>query len=153
MLRTIGQVLDKSDRHLSGLHDTIITDHWQSSDFKKSLIFREFIDAERNSLLKLFDSKVVIKPYTTSKLFGPRLSYAELVKQNGEFQELTWEPEGDDALRLYEIALVSWHEELCIIEQAIREKCTIPFSSPSRLRNSLLDRSDFIETIPETPRL
>lgn len=152
MLRSIGQVLDKKDKLRGDIHLSVISDHWKSSTFKRTKIFRDFIDGERNSLLKEFAWQVVPQAHTLSTLFDGR-DYDELVAANGEFVALSWEPEGEDALRLYELALLAWHEELCVIEQVIEDGESKPFSSGLQVREDLLARSNFQETRPYTPRL
>ena len=57
MLRTIGHVLEKVDTKTSDQHQDVIRSAWQrwKSDHGGNWIFWDFIEQERNSILKTYD--------------------------------------------------------------------------------------------------
>jgi hypothetical protein len=59
----------------------------------------------------------------------------------GERKMIIWGKDGEDGLRLLEIALSWWEMHLRTIEQAIRETEPFPFSSGSKRREDLIEAS------------
>ncbi|GJL96079.1 MAG: hypothetical protein DHS20C05_24840 [Hyphococcus sp.] len=151
-MRAVGHVLQKVDSRVSNLHKSIIDNFWACTKKQKPAIFWEFIDNERNMLIKEGKVGAAFQKHTYSKfLVDYNRSYEDLVQQNGEFVGLEWE--GDDALRLYEIALVWWHEKLCLMEGAIDLQISKPFEADNTIQNKLLDQSNYVASCPKTSRL
>ena len=110
----------------------------------KSPILQEFVRDTRNATIKRWDLDVAVHEVTHHRFLDPN-SYL------GSSRTLLWKND-EDALRLYEMALVEWHRSLCVIEQAVKERVDEPFSVIKN-NQELLERSNFVETLPETPRL
>jgi hypothetical protein len=69
------------------------------------------------------------------------LTYDQLVEKYGERKMLTWGHDGEDALRLLELAIEWWELNLRVIEQAVREQEPNPFSQGYRRRHDLANAS------------
>lgn len=153
MLRAIGHVLENVDSQLSVLHREIIADNYKNSSFFNSNIYIEFIKAGRDKWLKELASETYLWKHTRS-FFFERLTYEEAIEKYGEYVGINWgQEEGEDAIRLFEIAMIDWWEELCIIEQAIIEKISNPCSQGMKFRDALLSRSRYAADMPKTTRL
>jgi hypothetical protein len=81
--------------------------------------------------------QVTTRPF----LVDTELSYAQLVEKYGERKVIVWGPDGEDGLRLLEIALQWWEQHLRVIEQAIRDKDESPFSAGYSHRHQLLEKT------------
>lgn len=119
MLRTVGQVLDKVDARTSPLLAEVISEKWKTlkSDRDANWIFWQFIDKERDNILKEFQLGAVATP-----LVG-LFSLDDLPDVAPDLGELTghihWELMTDDgmtAIDLFEEALLFWSEYLKSIE-------------------------------------
>ncbi|WP_152659199.1 hypothetical protein [Gluconobacter oxydans] len=101
LLRAVGHVLAKVDAKVSPSHTEVIDSLWRrlKTDRKESMIFWDFIEKERNNLLKTYS-------------FGPRLA---LTPEGAciEFRD------GSDAFELYRQAVYWWRHQLMELEQAI----------------------------------
>lgn len=102
LLRTIGHVLDKMDSKISQQHSIIIKGWWQGvkSDRANSHIFWDFIEKERNNLLKTysFDARFVLHGEE-----GPCIEFGD----------------GEDAFELFRQAIYWWRYQLMDIEAAL----------------------------------
>jgi hypothetical protein len=103
LLRTIGHVLAKADAICSPRHRSEIDRLWQQwrSDRVDSSIFWDFIEKERNNLLKTYS-------------FGARLM------RDGDGYYVQFE-DGDDAFQLYRQAVYWWRHQLMALEDALLE--------------------------------
>ena len=100
ILRSVGHVLAKADSEMTNHHQSIITDWWADlkSEKKENPIFLNFIERERNSILKTYR-------------FG-----AELQVVDGRCVILF---EGEDALELYREAVYWWRNQLISLEERL----------------------------------
>lgn len=98
LLRAIGHVLSKVDAEKSQKHQAAIDRWWNESksDRASSEIFWEFVEKERNTLLKTYS-------------FGARLSQDE----NGYYVEFE---DGYDAFEMFRQAVYWWREQLISVE-------------------------------------
>lgn len=142
-LRAVWHCLWEQDRSQSDLLKEIIEDFNSVNWGATNPILKDFVRDGRNATLKRWDWYVSVQVVSHHRFLEPGISL-------GTSKDLLWQDE--DALRLYEIALVDWHRSLCVIEQANKEGIRTPFSNLDYNKN-LLNRSDFIETLPLTPRL
>ncbi|WP_037382643.1 hypothetical protein [Sinorhizobium americanum] len=101
LLRTIGHVLAKVDANKSRDHSREIEHFWRAlkSDRESSRIFWDFIENERNNLLKTYT-------------FGARLVRDE----DGSYVEFN---DGSDAFQTFRQAVYWWRYQLSLIEAAI----------------------------------
>lgn len=101
LLRTIGHVLAKADAKSSPNHTQEIDNLWSRlrSDRESSWIFWDFIEKERNNLLKTYS-------------FGARLAHDE----KGAYIEFG---DGDDAFQLYRQAVYWWRHQLMELEATL----------------------------------
>ena len=101
LLRTIGHVLVKSDAQTSPTHKDRIDTLW--ADWKAhrndNVIFWEFIETERNNLLKTYT-------------FGATL------EQNNEGTVVRY-TNGEDAMQLYREAVYWWRHQLNRLEEML----------------------------------
>jgi len=101
LLRTIGHVLAKCDAETSEEHAKVINAAWDrwKRDAPENSIFWNFIETERNSLLKT---------YTFGATLAPADAGFSVVYSNGE-----------DAFQLYREAVYWWRHQLNSIENAL----------------------------------
>lgn len=101
LLRTIGHVLAKADAKSSAQHSQAIDDLWKrlQSDRKSSWIFWEFIEKERNNLLKTYS-------------FGARFTQDE----DGAYIQFET---GEDAFQLFRQAVYWWRHQLIELEAVL----------------------------------
>jgi|SRR5579872_6005049 len=101
LLRTIGHVLAKGDVLTSPRHSDEINRLWKEwkSDRKKASILWDFIEKERNNLLKTYT-------------FGAKLSK----DGEGYFVEFA---DGNDAFQLFRQAIYWWRYQLMTLEAAL----------------------------------
>ena len=108
LLRTVGHVLAKVDAKTSTEHSEVIGDLWKrfQSDRDGSQIFWEFIEKERNNLLKTYS-------------FG-----AQLAKDDrGHYVALE---DGQDAFQLFREAVYWWRYQLTELEEALLQSENVP---------------------------
>ena len=127
LLRAIGHVLHKEDGKHDDVSKAVIKNFWEKSGFKNEDIFKNFIERDRNNILKAMDFGVVLKPYTYSLEGDKNLSFEQKSERYGMFHGLLREDE--DALDTINKALESWNKHLCIIENAINENSCTPYES------------------------
>ncbi|WDR02485.1 hypothetical protein PSQ19_18125 [Devosia algicola] len=103
LLRTIGHVLAKVDSQYSLTHAAIVAGFWATlkADRQSSDIFWNFIEEERNNILKTYT-------------FGAKLSRSE----NGYFIEFA---DGQDAFQLFREALYWWRYHLELLERELQK--------------------------------
>jgi hypothetical protein len=101
LLRTIGHVLAKADATITNIHKQAIESAWIAwkADEVANAIFWDFIEKERNSLLKTYE-------------FGATLSKDE----KGYFVEFS---NGDDAFQMFREAVYWWRHQLMLIEDQL----------------------------------
>lgn len=101
LCRTVGHVLAKVDAYTSNLHRLEIDALWKTwtSDKKAHAIFWEFIEKERNNLLKTYT-------------FGATL------KSEGDETFVQYE-DGSDALQLFREAVYWWRHQLMELERRL----------------------------------
>jgi hypothetical protein len=152
LLRTTGHVLDKVDATKSPILQSIISDFWRQLKASKEPIFWEFIDAERNNIVKTFTSGTKPARGTLSSWGDRHLTYEQRVAKHGEWVAIDWNDE--DGLRLIAIALQWWEDKLRLIEQATVDQVAAPFSMRLGERNDLLHKSyNELAPIFDTKRL
>jgi hypothetical protein len=102
MLRTVGHVLHKVDAATSPRHKSVIHTAWQSwnSDKDGDWIFFDFIEKERNNILKMFSS-------------GAQLPSAE------DGRLLAYGNTDLDAAELFREAVYWWRFQLRLIESQL----------------------------------
>ena len=102
LLRTIGHVLAKVDARASPAHAEKVDGLWAKlkDDRKTAAIFWDFIEEERNNLLKTYT-------------FGAKLSSDE----DGYFIEFA---DGQDAFQLFREAVYWWRHQLEMLEKELR---------------------------------
>jgi hypothetical protein len=102
-LRTIGHVLDKTDAMTSSHHRARIDGLWEQwkADRDQYSIFWDFIEKERNSLLKVYS-------------FGARLAKDD----KGYYVEFE---DGQDAFQLFRQAVYWWRHQLMLLEDALHQ--------------------------------
>ena len=103
MLRAIGHVLHKVDTAVSPHHKRVIDAAWRSwnADKDGNWIFFDFIERERNSILKTFS-------------FGAQFPSAE------DGRVLAYGNTGFDAAQLFREAVYWWRYQLRMIESQLR---------------------------------
>lgn len=101
LLRTVGHVLAKVDSQSSLKHSRAISDLWDQlrGDRGSHRIFWDFIEKERNNLLKTYE-------------FGAQLSKDE----DGYYVATS---DGDDAFQLFRYAVYWWRKQLTDLEDAV----------------------------------
>lgn len=101
LLRTIGHVLAKVDSKTSKVHALKIRSFWEEikADRVSSAIFWEFVEKERNSLIKTYS-------------FGAELSHDD----HGHFIRFA---DGQDAFQLFREAVYWWRYQLELLEQTL----------------------------------
>lgn len=101
LLRATGHVLAKVDALTSTFHADVIGSWWDSlrDDRTSAPIFWEFIERERNNVLKTYS-------------FGARLAHAP----EGAYIE---SKDGSDAFQLYRQAVYWWRHQLMQLEQTL----------------------------------
>lgn len=101
LLRTIGHVLAKVDASNSSKHKQEIDRAWADwkTNASDNAIFWDFIEKERNSLLKTYQ-------------FGANLAQDD----NGWFVQFS---NGDDAFQLFREAVYWWRHQLRLLEDRI----------------------------------
>jgi hypothetical protein len=101
LLRTIGHVLAKVDANSSADHSQAIDSLWRKlkSDREENWIFWDFIEKERNNLLKT---------YSFSARFVPN--------QEGAYIEFEG---GEDAFQLFRQAVYWWRHQLMELEAVL----------------------------------
>jgi hypothetical protein len=104
LLRTIGHVLAKADILASPRHQDEIDRLWDAwkSDRKKAMIFWDFIEKERNNLLKTYT-------------FGARLVEGD----EGYHVEFA---DGNDAFQLFREAVYWWRHQLMTLEDNLADR-------------------------------
>ena len=102
LLRTIGHVLAKADATTSSRHKTEIDQLWATwkSDRAQYAIFWEFVEGERNNLLKTYT-------------FGARLAQ----DSKGYYVEFE---DGEDAFQLFRQAVYWWRHQLMALEATLK---------------------------------
>lgn len=122
LLRTIGHVAEKEDgRHDPKLYQAskVVFESWKSGD--EHLIFREFINKERNSILK---------EYATDQSEGPIPIVAQSIGLDGNIadfgylmEENVYRPmnggyyDGEDGRTLIDDAIIWWTTQLSLMEE------------------------------------
>jgi hypothetical protein len=101
LLRTVGHILAKADVTTTNIHKQAIESAWIAwkADTTANAIFWDFIERERNSLLKTYE-------------FGAKLSKDE----KGYFVEFS---NGDDAFQMFREAVYWWRHQLMWIEDQL----------------------------------
>lgn len=104
MLRTVGHVLKNVDSRTSGKHTSIITEYWKTWQHDKDLnwIFFDFIEQERNNILKEFSFGATLPAVNDGRV----LAYG-----NTQF----------DAAQLFREAVYWWRHQLRSIEKDLSE--------------------------------
>ena len=101
LLRTVGHVLAKVDARTSPAHAEAVNGLWTKlkADRQSAAIFWDFIEEERNNLLKTYT-------------FGAKLSSDE----DGYFIEFAG---GQDAFQLFREAVYWWRHQLKLLEKEL----------------------------------
>ncbi len=104
LLRTIGHVLAKVDAKNSPRHSEIISDFWRRllSERMEHEIFWEFVEKERNNLLKTYQ-------------FG-----AKLCKSSDGYYVAT--ADGQDAFQLFRHAVYWWRKQLMDLKASVLQQ-------------------------------
>jgi len=103
LLRTIGHVLAKVDAKSSAQHSQAIDNLWRrfNADREGSWIFWEFIEKERNNLLKTYSFGAQLAPDED----GYRVEFAD----------------GQDAFQLFRQAIYWWRHQLMELEDTLSQ--------------------------------
>lgn len=132
LIRAVGHVLDKVDGHIPGLREIARSAfrRWKSDD-PRHAIFRDFIDAERDNILKEYQSKVfpnadvpvaimltAVHPRTGETI---QIPIAETIPDNLYKPLVEGFGEGEDARAVYAEAIAWWEGELDAIDVALRD--------------------------------
>lgn len=133
LIRAVGHVLDKvdgRDMHIKGAASAAFS-RWKSAD-PKHHIFREFIERERNNLLKEYHSDVhpLAEVGLVLELASQPAGDGEVEKscQIAEIGENLFKPfldgpwEGEDARDVLAEAIAWWDSELLVIEQEAAQR-------------------------------
>jgi len=102
LLRTVGHVLAKVDAKTSPNHSDAINAFWigLQADRRAAAIFWDFIEKERNNLLKTYS-------------FGAKLAWNENQDAYVEFED------GLDAFQLFREAVYWWRHHLMVLEHEL----------------------------------
>lgn len=105
MLRSVGHVLHKVDANTSAKHKLVINEFWQSWRSAKidNWIFYDFIEQERNDILKLFS-------------FG-----AQIPTTDGDIRSLAYGATDLDATQLFREAVYWWRFQLRAMETQLSQ--------------------------------
>ena len=143
LLKTVRDVLEQVDRKRSKHHAKAIHDFVKDlvTNRKNYPIYWDFVCHERDNVVHEFELAAASYPVTNYTMMDRGLSYQELVKKYGERKMITWGDDGEDGLRLFGIALEWWEINLRVIEQAVRERESLPFSSGYGRRDDLANAS------------
>jgi len=134
-------VLGKVDAEASTVSKEICDKWWTYTKQNADPIFFEFIEAERNNVLKVFELGAKEHRHTRWGWQDSGATYEELVRKYGEYKMLTWGEDERDASELLRFALEWWELELRTIEQAIIEGDVDIFQKSSTQRHNMLERS------------
>ncbi len=130
LIRAVGHVLDKVDGQLPAVKQVanLAFRQWKS-DAPDHAIFRDFIDAERNNILKEYqsrafpDSDVPVAIMITAVHPGTgelrQIPFAEIIPDNLFKPLVEGFGEGDDARTIYAEAIGWWERELNAIDTAL----------------------------------
>lgn len=127
LLRSVGHVLHKVDSKTSPRHKDIIAKWWTANKANKNSIFHDFIDCERNAILKEYTFAPTHEVHELSYDFGDEV--IRLVDDQGNTKTLEsltmpWptekypEARADAASLIWE-AYKWWHQQLFNIQEAI----------------------------------
>ncbi|HEX8223262.1 MAG TPA: hypothetical protein VF605_05550 [Allosphingosinicella sp.] len=134
LIRAVGHVLDKVDGQTPGLKviSSAAFRRWKSDD-PAHAIFRDFIDAERNNILKEYQSKAfpgsevpvaiivtAVHPRTGETIQMP---IAEVIPDNLYKPLVEGFGEGEDARAIYAEAIAWWEDQLDGIDDALERRC------------------------------
>jgi hypothetical protein len=132
LIRAVGHVLDKVDGQIPGfkVRSKAAFRRWKSAD-PAHAIFRDFIDAERNNILKKYQSKAfpgsdvpvaimitALHPRTGETVQMP---IAEIIPDNLYKPLVEGFREGDDAREVYAEAIAWWEDQLDALDAALAE--------------------------------
>lgn len=127
LIRAVGHVLDKVDGQHSSVKAAAKAAFacWKSDD-PEHAIFREFIEAERNNILKRYESKVHPLPDVPVAiiltLVNPKTGETKQIGIDELLGENIFKPmveaygEGNDARDIYREAIAWWERELDAID-------------------------------------
>lgn len=134
LLRAVGHVLknvdQKSNVELANIGNEAHK-RWKSVD-PSHAVFREFIEEERNNILKEYRSKVhplaEVPVVLQFKLLNLETGEASYIQEISEFDENLFRPlvegygEGEDARDIFEEAIEWWERELTAIDQELARR-------------------------------
>ncbi|MBN9244289.1 MAG: hypothetical protein J0I98_16000 [Mesorhizobium sp.] len=130
LIRAVGHVLDKVDGQQSSVKAAARAAfaRWKSDD-PEHVIFREFIEAERNNILKRYESKVHplsdVPVAIILTLVDPKTGENKQVGMDELLDENIFKPmvegygEGNDARDIYREAIAWWERELDAIDSVV----------------------------------
>lgn len=131
LLRAVGHILKNVDQKENVELAKIGNEahrHWKSAD-PSHAVFREFIEEERNNILKEYRSKVhplaEVPVVIQLTLVNSATGEVSRLEQTAEFDENLFRPlvegygEGEDARDVFEEAIEWWERELTAIDQEL----------------------------------
>ncbi len=103
LLRATGHVLQNVDKNKSSRHREVVTNQWQfwTNDKTANWVFWDFIQKERNNILKEFEFGFTTSPYL-------------------EPDEYEIEPIVEEKMQLFREAVYWWRQELRTMEDALK---------------------------------
>lgn len=118
MLRTVGQVLDKVDSKLDPALSEVISSHWKrlKAEKEKNWIFWEFIERERDNILKEFELGAAPEPLMLISTDQIDSGVAPDLAQFMNHWEL-FTSEGLSAIDAFEEAILFWSEYIGSIKR------------------------------------
>jgi hypothetical protein len=138
-LRATGHVLKSVDQPRMGRKAPIV-DIWRDAA-KHEPIFSEFIEQERNNVLKRYQFGTTPSKVTSYTMDDRGKSYKELVAKYGERTILVWGGDIEDSIEMLARSIIWWDIELRIVEQACSTDIVASEILNHRARHSLLQAS------------
>lgn len=134
LIRAVGHVLDKVDGRDQCIKK-VASDafkRWKSDEPEHS-IFREFINRERNNLLKEYSSEVypldeMLIAFTSTELIANQVLPVAAMADTFALGDNTYRPmvdgpwAGDDARDVLELAVSWWEQELALIDEQVSRR-------------------------------
>jgi hypothetical protein len=132
LIRAVGHVLDKVDGQVAGAKEISRSAfrRWKSDD-PTHAIFRDFIEVERNNILKEYESKVfpnadvpvaivvtAVHPETGETI---QIPIADIIPDNLYKPLVEGFGAGEDARSVYADAIAWWERELDAIDTALKD--------------------------------
>ena len=122
LVRAVGHVLHKVDGKQDERLGEVLRERfaeWKDPGFKEHIIFREFIERDRNMLLKEYEHNVYEDSSIPILVTTPEGAYSDALDENLYKPISTGPFEGEDARDILTDAIQWWEKELDCIEDKI----------------------------------